>query len=241
MIGKKLQQPQGCFALTNGRIILPQAVASAQALVVEEGKIAGITDIDSLGGEIERIDVGGRYIAPGLIDIHNHGALGHTFNDPTEQAFATITEENVRRGVTSLLATTATASIADLQAILACSRQWMRGPHDGSQILGMHVEGPYFAASQSGAQDAAHFRNPDDGTPEQLLQYHDVIKIMTYAPEKPGALELTQRLVELEIVPAAGHSAAREEEVLPVIEAGLSHMIHIWSAQSTTVREGPWR
>ena len=50
MIGKKLQQPQGCFALTNGRIILPQAVASAQALVVEEGKIAGITDIDSLGG-----------------------------------------------------------------------------------------------------------------------------------------------------------------------------------------------
>ena len=97
MIGKKLQQPQGCFALTNGRIILPQAVASAQALVVEEGKIAGITDIDSLGGEIERIDVGGRYIAPGLIDIHNHGALGHTFNDPTEQAFATITEENVRR------------------------------------------------------------------------------------------------------------------------------------------------
>ena len=83
--------------LTNGRIILPQAVASAQALVVEEGKIAGITDIDSLGGEIERIDVGGRYIAPGLIDIHNHGALGHTFNDPTEQAFATITEENVRR------------------------------------------------------------------------------------------------------------------------------------------------
>ena len=64
---------------------------------------------------------------------------------------------------------------------------------------------------------------------------------MTYAPEKPGALELTQRLVELEIVPAAGHSAAREEEVLPVIEAGLSHMIHIWSAQSTTVREGPWR
>lgn len=229
------------FCLTNGRIILPQAVASAQALVVEEGKIAGITDIDSLGGEIERIDVGGRYIAPGLIDIHNHGALGHTFNDPTEQAFATITEENVRRGVTSLLATTATASIADLQASLACSRQWMRGPHDGSQILGMHVEGPYFAASQSGAQDAAHFRNPDDGTPEQLLQYHDVIKIMTYAPEKPGALELTQRLVELEIVPAAGHSAAREEEVLPVIEAGLSHMIHIWSAQSTTVREGPWR
>ncbi|MCB0144841.1 MAG: hypothetical protein KDE50_33475, partial [Caldilineaceae bacterium] len=64
---------------------------------------------------------------------------------------------------------------------------------------------------------------------------------MTYAPELPGALALTERLVELGIVAAAGHSAAREEEVAPVIDAGLSHMIHLWSAQSTIVREGPWR
>jgi N-acetylglucosamine-6-phosphate deacetylase len=68
-----------------------------------------------------------------------------------------------------------------------------------------------------------------------------VIGMVSYAPELPGALELTERLVALDIVPAAGHSSAQEAEVARAIERGLRHIIHIWSAQSTTVREGPWR
>jgi N-acetylglucosamine-6-phosphate deacetylase len=68
-----------------------------------------------------------------------------------------------------------------------------------------------------------------------------VIKIMTYAPELPGALPLTTRLVKLGIIPAAGHSSAKEEEIVAAMARGLRHIIHIWSAQSTTVREGPWR
>jgi len=74
-----------------------------------------------------------------------------------------------------------------------------------------------------------------------LLEYRDTIRIMTYAPELPGALALTRRLVELGIVAAAGHSSAREEDVKPAIAAGLCHCIHLWSGQSTTIREGPWR
>src|SRR5690606_31072720 len=114
-------------------------------------------------------------------------------------------------------------------------------PRSGSRILGVHVEGPYFCRAQAGAQDPANIRHPDDGTVEQLLAYHDLIKIMTYAPELPGALALTDRLVEVGIVPAAGHSSAKEEQVQAAIARGLRHIIHIWSAQSTTVREGPWR
>lgn len=93
---------------------------------------------------------------------------------------------------------------------------------------------------QAGQAFIVHFRNPDAGTPEQPVQYHGVIKIMTYAPAIPGTRELTQRLVALDIVPAAGHSAAREEDVLPAMEAGLSPMIHIvGNAPSTTVRAAP--
>ena len=95
--------------------------------------------------------------------------------------------------------------------------------------------------AQAGALDPDHLRAPDDGTPDLFLQYADVLRIVSYAPELPGALELTKRLVELGIVPAAGHSTAREQDLLPVIEAGLRHVVHLWSAQSTTVREGPWR
>jgi N-acetylglucosamine-6-phosphate deacetylase len=229
------------FALVNGRIVLPDEVVEGKAVIVDGAAIAGIVDVAALGDEMARVDVDGRFITPGLIDIHTHGALGHTFNEPTAEAFGTITTENGRRGVTSLLATTATAPIPDLVACLAFTRQWMAETHDGAQVLGAHVEGPYFSLAQAGAQDPANIHNPDDGAVDQLLAYHDVIRQFTYAPELPGALALTRRLVELGIVAAAGHSSAKEEEAAAAIDAGLRHIIHIWSAQSTTVREGPWR
>jgi N-acetylglucosamine-6-phosphate deacetylase len=94
---------------------------------------------------------------------------------------------------------------------------------------------------QRGAQDPKHIRMPDDGTADRLLEHHDVIKIMTLAPELPGALELTARLAALGVVPAAGHSSARDEDVAAAVLAGLRHIIHLWSGQSSTVREGPWR
>lgn len=241
MSSSSIEQPQGRVALVNGRLILPTEIVTGQALIVGEGKIVDVAEIDTLGAEIERVDVAGRYIAPGLIDIHSHGALGHTFNEPTAEAFATITEENARRGVTSLLATTSTAPIPDLVDCLQFSRQWLSEPRQGAQVLGVHVEGPYFCLAQAGAQDPANIRNPDDGTPEMLLAHQDVIKILTFAPELPGAIELTRKLGELGIVAAAGHSCAKEEQVWAAMEAGLRHIIHIWSGQSTTVREGPWR
>lgn len=234
------------FALINGRIVLPQEVIVGQALWVDGGKIVGVVAPSKLGGDVARIDVGGRLVAPGLVDIHTHGALGCTFNDATTLAFETILHENARRGVTSLLATTLTDAMDNLVAALDLAREWMEeqataGPTDRAQLLGVHVEGPYFALAQAGAQNPAYIRKPDDGTAERLLAYHDIIRIFTYAPELPGALHLTRRLVQLGIVAAAGHSAAREEEVRPHIDAGLRHMIHLWSAQSTIIREGPWR
>jgi N-acetylglucosamine-6-phosphate deacetylase len=236
-----LQQRPTRYALTNGRIILPDRVVAGQSLLVEDGTIAGLVEEAALGHNVDTIDVGGRIIAPGLIDIHTHGALGHIFNEATVEAFTTITQENARRGITSLLATTMTAPITDLVACLDFTRRWLAEPQSGAQVLGLHVEGPYFCQAQSGAQDPANIRNPDDGTAEALLEYHNVIKIMTYAPELPGALELTRRLNQLGIVPAAGHSSAQEADVQAVMDSGLRHIIHIWSAQSTTVREGPWR
>jgi N-acetylglucosamine-6-phosphate deacetylase len=229
------------FALVNGRVLTPQTVEDGLAVVVDGPVIAEIVPEARLDGAVNRVDVGGRIVAPGLIDIHTHGALSHTFNEPTAEAFEVITRENARRGITSLLATPATAPIDNLVACLEFSRRWMAEGHEGAQVLGVHLEGPYFDLAQAGAQDPANVRNPDDGTAERLLEHHDVIRQVSFAPELPGALELTDRLVELGIVAAAGHSSANEEEAAAAIEHGLSHMIHIWSAQSTTVREGPWR
>jgi N-acetylglucosamine-6-phosphate deacetylase len=105
----------------------------------------------------------------------------------------------------------------------------------------VHAEGPYISLAQAGAQNPKNVRSPDDGSVEQLVEYADVLPMMTYAPELPGALALTDRLAALGIVPAAGHSAARDTDVLAAMEHGLRHTVHVWSSQSTVVREGPWR
>ena len=241
MIGTPLEQPVGRLAITNGRIVLPQAIVTDQTVVVEGEKIIGIAPGDSLSCDLPRVDVGGRIITPGLIDLHTHGAVGHTFNEPTAKAFSAITEENARHGVTSLLATLATAPIADLVNCLSFCHGWMQEPHAGAQVLGIHMESPYISPAQKGALDPANIRTPDDGTPDILLEHHDVLKIMVLAPELTGALDLIARLVKLGIVAAAGHSSAKDEHVLAAMRVGLHHVTHIWSAMSSTIREGPWR
>lgn len=235
------------FALVNGQLVLPDRTASGLAVVVKEstsdpGKtISAIIPEEQLAPEITRIDAGGRWITPGLIDIHTHGALGHTFNEPDALAFTTILQENARRGVTGLLATVATAPMEDILQVFEFIRQWMAVPRPGAQVLGVHLESPYIHPSQCGALDPHNLRSPQDGSADQLLKYADILRILVLAPELPGAAELAAQLAQHGIIPAAGHSMAKESDIQAAIRGGLRHVTHLFSAMSTTVREGPWR
>jgi N-acetylglucosamine-6-phosphate deacetylase len=233
------------FALVNGQVVLPDRVANRLAILVARssagGSIAAIVTEDRLPAEIDRIDVQGRWITPGLIDIHTHGALGHTFNEPDEDAFSVILKENARRGVTGLLATVAVAPLDDLLDLFEFIRHWMAVSRSGSQVLGAHLEGPYIHPAQCGALDPHCLRSPLDGSAAQLMEFADVLRILVLAPELPGASELVAQLKEHGILPAAGHCTAKEEDVLAAMQAGLRHVTHLFSAMSTTVREGPWR
>jgi N-acetylglucosamine-6-phosphate deacetylase len=229
------------MAITNGRLVLPHTLVTDRALLIENGKILGFAAPEQIGKEYERVDAGRRYVTPGLIDIHTHGALGHSFNEPDEAAWKIITAENLRRGVTSLLATLGAAPMEELVACLALAREWKKKPHVGSQVLGVHSEGPFLSMGQKGAQNPSGIQSLEGGAAEKLLAYTDVLTIVTFAPEIPGALELTDRLRELGIVAAAGHSSAYDSDVQAAYEHGLRHTVHIWSSQSSVVREGPWR
>lgn len=237
----------GRVAWRGGRLVLPDRVADDRVLLTVGGRIEAICRDGDVGVDTPRRDLDGAYLLPGLVDVHTHGALGRSFLDGDDGAFDTIVREQARRGVTSLLATTSTAPFPDILAALATTRAWMASDasgapgRPGAQVLGAHVEGPYFAAAQSGAQDPAHLRNPDDGSVDALLEYADAIRLVSFAPELPGAEDLTRRLVALGIVAAAGHSSATDDVLERCEGWGLSHVIHLWSGQSTTVREGPWR
>lgn len=228
-------------AWTGGRLVLPHAVVDGKALLTRGTKIVAVAAAGEVPDGARREDLGGAYLLPGLIDIHAHGALGRSFLDGDDAAFATILAEQARRGVTGLLATTSTAPMPDILRALETTRAWLGREDAGCRVLGAHVEGPYFAAAQAGAQDPANLRTPDDGSAEELLAYADVIRILSFAPELPGAVALTERLVGLGIVAAGGHSEASDEDVRRCEARGLSHAIHLWSGQSTTYRRGPYR
>ena len=253
------------WALVGGRLVLPERVLEGQALLLQDARIEAVTPAAALGVDVERVDVGGAYVTPGLIDVHTHGALQRSFLDGDDEAFAVVLAEQARHGVTGVLATTSTAPLEHILRTLERTRAWRqrdrgagaggssdgarvgagdganRDASSGARLLGAHVEGPYFAAAQAGAQDPAHLRTPDDGSPSALLAYADVIRILSFAPELPGAQALTRALVARGIVAAAGHSQATDTDLAACEAWGLRHVIHLWSGQSTTVREGPWR
>ncbi len=240
MIGRNAPEPGTRLALTNGRLVLPDRVVEGQALLIEGARILGFASPGELG-DAEQVDVGGRYITPGLVDIHTHGGWNHRFDEADFEAYRIITEESARRGITALLPTTAGASIPSLVDCLNTCREWMSQPRPGAQILGMHMESPYISMAQKGAQNPKFVRLPDDGSAEALFEHAAIIRIFVLAPELPGALDLVRRAARLGIVVSAGHSMAKDEEILRAMDAGLSHITHLWSAMSMTVREGPWR
>lgn len=121
------------------------------------------------------------------------------------------------------------------------TREWMAKRAARSPGTGGALGGPYFNPAQCGAQSVSAMRTPDDGSADALLQCPGVLRMLTLAPELPGAPALIRRLCELGIVPAAGHSDARDSDLSAAIRAGLRHVVHLWSGQSSTVREGPWR
>ncbi|OGJ89264.1 MAG: N-acetylglucosamine-6-phosphate deacetylase [Candidatus Raymondbacteria bacterium RifOxyA12_full_50_37] len=229
------------LALVNGRIVLSDKVVSDKAVIVEKGAIHSVVEKNALPQSCEIIDADNRLICPGLIDIHTHGAMGYSFNQPSAGAWSKITRKHERNGITSLCATLVTASLPDLEKCFKFFQQYKDQLTEGATILGLHLEGPYISPAMAGALNPKHIRTPNDGSAEIFLKYGELIRIFALAPELPGSADLARKLAKKGIVLAAGHSAAKEEEAAPVIRAGVRHITHIWSAQSTTVREGPWR
>lgn len=227
-------------ALVGPDVVVGSSVVSGRAVLVTDGLISGMVPLAEIPSDVVVRDLGAGLLTPGLIDVHTHGAAGRSFGEGDTTAHRTALAALLRAGVTTVLPTLASAPIEDTQRALEAVRE-VTGDPRLPYVPGAHLEGPYFAQAQRGAQEPASLRSPSDGSVERLLEHADVIRMVSFAPELRGAVELTERLVGLGIVAAAGHTDGRDEDLRACQRAGLSHVIHIFSGQSTTTREGPWR
>ena len=231
--------------LAGAHLILPDRSVSPGYLRLEGGIIAEVSasPITPQPGE-ESIDLTGFYLAPGFIDMHIHGALGRDTMEATPAAFDAICRHHARGGTTSLCLTTIAAPAEQLLAVIAAVRDYRASDANGkagAQVLGVHIEGPYFSPEKRGAHLPSMLRNPDPAEWRQLLDNADVLTQMTLAPELPGALPLIQALAERNLIASVGHSNAWDEEVAAAFAHGLRHATHTFNCMSASRRRGPYR
>jgi N-acetylglucosamine-6-phosphate deacetylase len=219
---------------SNARLIFPDGIRDGLEVVVENGKIIEIRERSAQ----DSIDLAGNYLAPGFIDLHIHGAMGRDTMEATPESFRAICNYHVTGGTTSLLLTTVTAPLEEIVRVLHAVRALA-----GSikQIAGVHVEGPFISKAKAGAQRAEFIRDPDSGLLDQLLACAEVIKIVTLAPELPGALALIDRLRLHNIVVSGGHSDASDSEARAGLEYGMRQVTHTFNAMSSARRRGIYR
>ena len=220
---------------SNARLILPDGIRDGLELVVEGGTIA---EIRERTGAADGIDLHGHYLAPGFVDLHLHGALGRDTMEATAEAFGKICDYHASGGTTSLLLTTVTAPIAEIVEVLKAVRVARK---DLKQLAGVHVEGPFISKNRAGAQRAEFIRDPEPRLVDELLAFADIIKIVTLAPELPGALSLIDRLRMHKIIASGGHSDASDLEARAGFEYGMGQVTHTFNAMSSAHRNGSYR
>src|SRR5215204_5423267 len=167
----------------NGKIITPCRIIPQGTILVTDDTITSVSEKNIEFPEAIEIDAKGDYISPGFIDMHVHGGGGYDFMDGTEEAFLKIAETHARYGTTAMLPTTLTSEKKDLLQILELYEQADKKNIHGAQFMGMHLEGPYFALNQRGAQDAKYIRDPDPKEYKEILEHSTCIKRWSAAPE----------------------------------------------------------
>jgi N-acetylglucosamine-6-phosphate deacetylase len=221
----------------NARLIFSDGIRDGLDLVVGDGKIVEIRERTNPSAK-KVVDLGGNYLAPGFVDLHVHGAVGRDTMEASADAFRAICDYHASGGTTSLLLTTATAPIEAIidavKAIRDC-RSLIK------QIAGAHVEGPFISKAKPGAQRGEFIQDPTTERFAPLLEYSDVIKRMTLAPELPGGLDLIDQLRKRGVDVSGGHSDAWDEQARAAFAHGMRSVTHTFNCMSSARRDGIYR
>ncbi len=211
--------------IINARLITPGLELPGAAILVSENKIRRVIPAgEPLPQANETYDAQGKMVVPGFIDMHFHGAMGYETTTDDPKAMPAIGEAKLREGVTNCCPTTLTLSEEKLTASLRHIEAYRQNP-TGAQVIGTHLEGPYVNPECLGAQNPAYQRNPDLA---EINRLHAVspVSIITYAIELPGAVDFTDGLVSMGILPSCGHTNATLAQFEAGKTRGLRRLTH---------------
>lgn len=225
----------------NGQIITPYRIILKGTVLIEGDTIIAVKEGNIEVADAIEIDAMGKYVAPGFIDLHVHGGGGHDFMDGSESAFLNIAKTHCQYGTTAMTPTTLTSEKEGLLHTMELYELANRNNTQGAQFLGMHLEGPYFAMNQRGAQDPRYIRDPDPAEYKDILSKTNSIARWSAAPELKGGLEFGQYLRSKGILTALAHTDAIYEEVLEAFESGYTLATHLYSGMSGVTRRNAFR
>ena len=195
---------------------------------VENGRFS---EILSAVPEEDGVDLENQYVIPGLIDVHNHGNSGADFSDGDYASLVKMARYLAKNGVTSFAPASMTLPYDVLEAAYKTAvRLKNKQPADCARLMGIQMEGPFFSEKKKGAQNGAYLRNPDFGAFHHLYEAAEgLLRIVDVAAELPGAVEFTEKASRLCTVSIA-HTDCTYEEASAVLDAGASHLTHLYNA-----------
>lgn len=204
---------------------------------IENGLITAVDE--NLTGDAA-IDMTGRYILPGFIDSHMHGAMGHKISDTNPLPdFNAITRYEASQGVTSIAISTVCCEyehlLRQIDLAVAAAKKT-----EGAKIAAIHAEGPFINPAKKGAMDEKSILAPDCEKLEQLLQHgQGLLRLITLAPEMDGALDVIKKAVESGLTVSMGHTDANYNEAIAAIEAGVTQSTHTFNAMRALSHREP--
>lgn len=227
--------------IKGGKIILENEVLVKKNLIFSD-KIIDILDEENFiknnsANEMKIIDACGKYVAPGFIDIHIHGAGGKDTMDGEISDLKVISETIAKSGVTGFLPTTMTMEKEKIYKALDSVKLIMNEIVHGAKILGAHMEGPFISPKYLGAHKIDHLRKPDL---KFIKDYTDIIKIITMAPEEDFQFKFIKSVKNnSDIVLSMGHTNLDYETALEAMGAGISNATHLFNAMPAFHHRAP--
>ena len=227
-------------AFTARRLFTPTEEIDRPLLIVEDGRIAELSSLAGKSGPVNAalVDFGDATLAPGFLDIHMHGGAGLDLMRATPSELPRLGKFLATHGVTGYFATTVAAPMDATYAALgrlADAIEAAASSNDGDAVqarpLGIHLEGPFLSHKRRGVHPPENLVTPTVEIFERLWQAaRGQVKMLTIAPEIPGAMEVIAEAAKRKVCVSIGHSDAEMPVAKDAVKAGARHATHTFNA-----------